>query len=545
MELLATILILLLVVAASGVIVRFVSFPAPLLQTAFGALLALLFHLNIALDPALFLCLFVAPLLFVDAFRFPQTELRHLWPTILLLALGLVVFTVVGAGYFIDRLIPVMPLAVSFALAAVLAPTDAVAVAGSTGNAKLPSRLMHILEGEALFNDASSLVCLRFAVAAVMTGSFEPGLALLAFIIEVGGALVVGIAVGWIAGRCQAWVVRKAGEHPPTQILIFLLIPFAAYLAAERLHVSGILASVVAGVTLNFMPRPVGMVGTRLQGESVWNMLQFALNGIIFVLLGLQLPGILGRAGAIAAEAGVDSAWMLGLYVLAISVALVLLRLVWTWATLKLTLYRGFAKDRKRLSLPLVIAGSVAGVRGAITLAAVLSLPLTLPNGQPFPARDLAVFLAAWVILISLVAAAIVLPLLLHRLPQPAETKAGEEERRARAAAAAAAIKRIEAEQESAGNLASEAAEIVPEAAMRVIGEYRMRMETAGGSEEVRQHAAQLNRAERRLRQMAIRAEREELTKLAKTEALNHRSAARLLRRLDIAEAILAEESTR
>jgi CPA1 family monovalent cation:H+ antiporter len=544
MELLATILILLLVVAASGVALRFVPLPPPLVQIAAGAILALVFHVQVALDPALFLCLFVAPLLFVDAFRFPQAEFRHLAAPIVLLALGLVVFTVVGAGYFIDRLIPVMPLSVSFALAAVLAPTDAVAVSGSTGGIKVPSRLMHILEGEALFNDASSLVCLRFAVAATMTGAFSPTGALLAFLATAGGAIAVGILVGWLARRAQHWVVRKSGDHPPTQILIFLLLPFAAYLAAEELHCSGILAAVTAGVTLNFLPGHLSMVGTRLQGQAVLNMLQFTLNGVIFVLLGLQLPGILGRAQAIAGEAGVPSPWILGRDSAAIAAALLVLRLVWSVAAMKLTLYRRSAGGPKRVPYRLLVAGAVGGVRGAITLAAVLSLPLALPDGRAFPTRDLAIFLAAGVILISLVVAAIALPLLLKGLPQPAETKAAEQERHARAATAEAAIKRIEKLQQElpAG---SEESEVYLATALRIMDEYRARLDTAGGDNGARLHAALANRAEVRLRRAALRAEREELMRLERQDALNGASSRRMLRALDIAEASLGEDFAR
>jgi CPA1 family monovalent cation:H+ antiporter len=234
---------------------------------------------------------------------------------------------------------------------------------------------------------------------------------------------------------------------------------------------------------------------------------------------------------------------VLGLLALAIFAALILLRLAWSWLSLRVTLYRPFRRDRSRKKPPfrVLVAAALAGVRGAITLAAVLSIPLTLPDGTPFPARELAIFLSAGVILISLVAAAIGLPLLLRGLPQLAEPRAAEQERTALIATADAAIRRVEAEQHAIAD-GRDDADAYLQVALRVMTFYRQRIEAANGPEESRAQANRLHRAESRLRRAALRAEREELAKLSQREAIPDASAVRLLRALDLAEAALVVE---
>ncbi|MEI9987194.1 MAG: sodium:proton antiporter [Aliidongia sp.] len=250
------------------------------------------------------------------------------------MALGLVLFTVVGAGFFIHWMIPAVPLAVAFALAAILSPTDAVAVAAIAKRTPFPRRLMHILEGEALLNDASGLVCMRFAVAAALTGSFSIVEASATFLWLASGGIAVGAAVALTANTAKDWIARHFGEETGSQILISLLIPFAAYLLASRLQVSGILAAVVAGIAMNHEERtghasPV----TRIRRAAVWDAVQFASNGVIFVLLGHQLPTIaVGAAQAVDETGHQRGLWLLA-YVAAITAALVMLRGSWVWIT--------------------------------------------------------------------------------------------------------------------------------------------------------------------------------------------------------------------
>ena len=238
MDLIQTVFLLLLLVALSGVIVRFFpQLPLPVLQVGLGALTALpVTGVRLAFDPELFLLLFVSPLLFVDGWRVPKREFFQLRGPILTLALGLVLFTVIGAGYFVHGAIPAIPLSAAFALAAVLSPTDAVAVSAVAGRIKVPPRLMHVLEGEALLNDASGLVALKYAVAATLTGRFSPWEASGSFFLIALGGLAVGTAVAWLFGWVQDKLIGWRGEALSVQVVLLrLLLPFGVYLLAERL----------------------------------------------------------------------------------------------------------------------------------------------------------------------------------------------------------------------------------------------------------------------------------------------------------------------
>ena len=425
------VLAMLLAVVASGYVVRLlpVALPLPLVQIGLGAAIAGLGWHPVRLDPHTFFILFLPPLLFLDGWRIPKVGLFRDKGVILELALGLVLFTVVGAGLLIHWLIPELPLAVSFALAAILAPTDPVAVGSIAARVPIPPRLMHILEGESLLNDASGLVCFRFAVAAALTGSFSLSSAALTFLWVALAGIAAGVLVTLAMGGVQRLLARRIGEEPGASILLNLLLPFGAYLAAEHIGASGILAAVAAGITMSYIELGGrALATTRVRRNVVWDTVQFALNGVMFVLLGEQLPAIVQNAVR-AAVHGPDlpvprDLWWLAGHALAISLGLILLRLLWVAVSLKLSVLaarrqgRAGIMPRKRI----ILATSLAGVRGAITLAGILTLPLALPCGEPFPGRDLAVFLASAVIVISLVVASIGLPRVLRGLELPPET---------------------------------------------------------------------------------------------------------------------------
>ena len=243
--------LLLLAVLVSGYLSRLSYVPLPLVQMALGALINSLGLATGVLDPALFFLLFLPPLLFIDGWRIPQDALRRDAGTILTLALGLVLATVLGMGWFIHWLVPAMPLAVAFALAAVIAPTDPIAVRAVATRHPVPARLMHLLQGEALLNDASGLVCMRFAVAAALTGAFSLTGALVSFAWVASGGLLIGAGVAWGVARIAAHTAVQGAQSGGSQILATLLLPFGVYLLAERLHCSGILAAVAAGLTMN------------------------------------------------------------------------------------------------------------------------------------------------------------------------------------------------------------------------------------------------------------------------------------------------------
>jgi len=539
LEVVSIILILLVAVVVSGIISRMlpVALPTPLVQIALGSLIGLIADLRVALDPELFLLLFLPPLLFLDGWRIPKDELLKDVSTVFELALGLVLLTVVGVGFFIDWLIPAMPLAVCFALAAVVSPTDPIAVSAIAARVPIPRRMMHILEGESLLNDASGLVCLRFAIAAALTGSFSLGEASLAFAWLAIGGLGVGVAVTLVVTRTKAWVSERFGEDTGSQILISVLIPFAAYMLAEHIHCSGILAAVGAGVTMTFAEiSRQALPATRMRRNSVWDTLQFALNGIIFVLLGEQLPAIIAAADQTVLMTGHVNPWWLGLYVLAIMSALAALRFAWVWVSFRLTLFR--AREEIPYSSPdwrLVAAMSFAGVRGAITLAGVLTIPLTLTDGTAFPARDLAIFLATGVIIVSLVLASVGLPLLLRGLVMPAEPSRQAEEDEARVASAEAAIRAIENLQHVLAEGRKDA-DVYAAAGARIMDLYRERIDSriqqSGDTSETRRYAL----IERDLRLAGLKAERDAIFGMARSRSIGSAVAQKLIRELDLAE---------
>ena len=538
METVSLSLFLLLAVVVSGTLARMVPawLPAPLVQIALGAVIGLSTSHRVVLDPELFLFLFLPPLLFLDGWRIPKDELLKDLPTVVELALGLVLMTVIGMGFFIHWMIPAMPLAVAFALAAVVSPTDPIAVSAIAARVPIPRRMMHILEGESLLNDASGLVCLRFAVAAALTGTFSAGDAALEFAWVAGAGLAIGVAVTLAVTRVKAWVMRRWGEDAGSQTLVSLLIPFGSYLIAEHLEASGILAAVGAGVTMTFAEiSRQAMAETRMRRNSVWDTIQFALNGIIFVLLGEQLPVILAGARRTVEVTGHGSPWWLAGYVVAIVAGLAALRFVWVWASLRLTILRGKRPaGGAALDWRLVATTSFAGVRGAITLAGVLTLPLTLSDGSPFPARDLAIFLAAGVIIISLVVGAIALPILLKGLVLPAEPSRQAEEDDARLATAEAAIRAIKRHQNTLGGMHDDA-DLYAVAGARAMDAYRDRIDRLAGDERQAAHAEERLVADFRL--VGVRAERDALMVMLRDRTIGSETARKLSREFDLAEA--------
>jgi len=249
MESVGIALILLVAVVLSGTFSRLspVAIPLPLIQIALGALIAKVFGYGVELQPEVFFLLFLPPLLFLDGWRIPKEGLLRDRAVILELALGLVVLTVLGVGVLIKWMIPSMPLPVAFALAAIVSPTDPIAVSAIAARVPIPKRLMHILEGESLLNDASGLVCMQLAVAAALTGAFSLTSAFGTFLWLAIGGIAIGAGVTLVVTRIKDFISHRLGEEPGSQILISLLIPFGAYLLAEHVHCSGILAAVAAG----------------------------------------------------------------------------------------------------------------------------------------------------------------------------------------------------------------------------------------------------------------------------------------------------------
>lgn len=536
-----TVLIMLMLVGVSRLIGRMIPLPLPLVQIGAGALLAWpTLGLHVALDPELFLFLFLPPLLFSDGWRMPKREFWRLRGPVLTLAVGLVLFTVVGAGYFIHWLLPSIPLAVAFALAAVLSPTDAVAVSAISQN-RLPTPLMHMLQGEALMNDASGLVTFKFALAAAVTGVFSLANASVTFVLVAIGGLATGVALSWLVGRLRSWMIARGWDDPATHVVFMLLLPFAAYVLAERVEVSGILSAVAAGMMQSWLDLLPRQTNTRLLNRSVWSLLEFAFNGLIFLLLGLQLPDIIK---AVASHE--TSLWPTLLYrcldVLAIFLVLLVLRFVWVQSIWRLSIllrrWRGADQITRVPSARSCWLLTVGGVRGAVTLAGVLSVPMLMGRSE-FPERDLLIFIAAGVILLSLIAACIALPLLLRGIEQSPDDQRRNEVRDAWRKTAEAAIHALEVEEVNPHDAAQSA--LSAELKARIMSEYRHQLEVFNDSAEAQALAFQMDLLERRLRLKALRAQRLELYSLSRHHQIGDDVLREVLSELDLSEAKLGQ----
>lgn len=515
-----------------------VKVPLPLIQIAAGAALAAC-GFQVDFDPHIFLLLFIPPLLFLDGWRIPKDAFFRDMKPILSLAIGLVLVTILGIGLFIHWLIPAITVAAGFALAAILSPTDPVAVSAMTASSPLPSRMAHILEGESLLNDASGLVAFNFAIAAVLTGSFSPGDAVVKFFLMAAGGILSGLVVVWVTGKCNNFLVRRTREEPAIQILISLLIPFVAYLLAEAFHVSGILAAVAAGIAMHYEqlsgPR---LPATRMKSSAVWSMLQTTLNGMIFLMLGEQLPSMLRTLPAVASQAGVSSPWYLLLYAVAITLALGVMRFAWVWLSMTLTIFRRKRRGkaitiRPRFSIMSVMA--LAGVKGSVTLAGILTLPVVLADGAPFPGRELLIFLSMAVILMSLIVAAVGLPFMTRYLADDLPHDTGKDD--IGAVMTEVAINRLNALLDEPLDDPSEEA-LRADAGNMLLETYQRRLHYNDNEEgqDVGLELAKRARLEKYMQREVIVAQRQELFRLRRAHNISDTTFYEVLREIDLKE---------
>ncbi|MGG2199159.1 Na+/H+ antiporter [Paenibacillus validus] len=426
MELFIDILILLAIIVGSVIVHRFLpAVPLPLLQVVLGCLAALSpFGIHVPLNPELFLVLFVAPLLYHDGRKTPRDELWKLKAPILLLALGLVFATVFIAGYGIHGLIPSIPLPAAFALAAILSPTDAVAVGAISRRVHLPKSILRLLEGEALINDASGMVAFKFAIAAMLTGVFSLSAASLSFVWMAIGGTVCGAALSFLIIRLRVLIRRLGVEEATLQTLLQIVTPFFIYLTAEELHVSGILAVVAGGIVhaIEQERAESSMLKLQIVSASTWSVILLMLNGLVFIMLGLHIPVVT----AVIVESGAFDISRVLLYVAVLSTGLFALRFLWIYAGWTGAWLLGSRNKITKPQLKPALLTALSGVRGAITLAAAFSIPYTLQDGSPFPQRDLIIFMAAGVIVFTMVTASFVLPVLMKTEDDAAEAEQEE-----------------------------------------------------------------------------------------------------------------------
>ncbi len=428
------IVLLLMLVAALVIVANKFAIPYPVLLVLGGLGLSFVPVLPvIRLDPDVVFFLFLPPLLYPAALFTSWRDFRRNLRPILFLAIGLVLLTMTVVAWVAHSFIVGLPWAAAFALGAIVSPPDAVAVEAILKRLRVPVQIEAVLSGESLVNDATALVAYQFAVAAMVTGHFSLGEASVRFVFVGFGGVGLGLAVAY----CIRWVQRHLND-PPVQITISLLTPFAAYLLAEKAHVSGVLATVTAGVYLGWHSTALP-ARTRLQALAFWEMVAFLLNGFIFVVIGLQLPELLR---ALHSE---PFTRLVG-YALLVSATVVLARIVWVFPGTYLP--RWLSRHwRERDPIPpwrQMVLVAWAGMRGVVSLAAAFALPLVLNNGQPFPGRSYILFLTFSVILTTLVFQGLTLPLLIKGLGIEDDGAVDREEREARLQANEAAVEFIE-----------------------------------------------------------------------------------------------------
>ena len=375
---------------------------------------------RIELPPDIVLIAVLPPLLYGAAFFSPLRELRSNAKPIGLLAIGLVLTTTVAVAAVAHAAIPGLDWPTAFVLGAIVSPTDPTAATAIARRLGLSRRLVALVEGESLVNDGTALVAYRFAVAAVVTGSFSLAAASGRFVLSIVGGIVVGLAVGLVIRE-----VRRRLDNPPVEITISILSGYFAYLPAEALGVSGVLAAVTVGIYMGWHTPELTTAQTRLQGVAVWEILFFLLNAFLFTIVGLQLPVILDGLSGYSTEALV---W----YAVLVTVTVIAARFAWIFAT-----------SRLQWQSRVVLAWS--GMRGAVSLAAALALPLTTDAGSRFPDRELIVFLTFSVILGTLVVQGLTLPTLIGAVDLEDDSGLEEkEDTKARIHAAEAALARLE-----------------------------------------------------------------------------------------------------
>jgi len=400
---------LLLLVAALAFVAKRLSIPYPIVLVIGGLCLSLLPKApRVSLDPNIVFFVILPPLLFSAAFHTSWREFRNNLVSIVLLAFGLVGFTVFGVAAVTRWMLPGFDWKLGLVIGAVVATTDPISATATARRLGIPRRITDLLEAESLVNDGSGLVALKFTAALVITGvtpSFAVGTAELLYLIW------AGVAIGLLVGLAVHAVQRRISDAP-IEITISLVTPYVAYLAAESAHCSGVMATLACGIYLGRRSSGFFSLHARIESSAVWNTLDFILNGIVFLVLGLQLPAILSDIKGLSPRQAI-------LYGALFSFIVILLRLIWAFpgAWLSAEIRRRLHLDHaERFSPAAVFIVGWSGMRGVLALAAAISLPEKLNNGAPFPQRNLIIFLTFCVIFATLVLQGLSLPLLIRRL---------------------------------------------------------------------------------------------------------------------------------
>jgi monovalent cation/hydrogen antiporter len=533
MDLLLLVLLLLFCLLISNIVSHYTPYiPTALIQVALGIILVVLFKdISFEIETEWFLLLFIAPLLFNDGRHFPREELWRMRGPILGNAIILVLLTTLGGGYFIHWLIPAIPITAAFALAAILSPTDPVAVNGIAKRIHIPEKVLNLVRGESLINDASGLVAFNYAVAAVVTGYFSLQEAILDFSYKfvAGGLLGLILALSVIGIR---YLLRKQGISDVTFFtLLHVLTPFLIFIVTEDiLHASGVIAVVVAGIVHSLIRERTETLIAEEQvlTENIWTIILFILNGIVFLLLGLNIPS--SMSGIL--ENPDERLWIIISHVILIGLVILGIRFVWSYFFAIYEHRFSRSEDTTKPNLKTTLYVSLTGVRGTVTMVGVLSIPLALESGEDFPNRSLILFLAAGTILFTLVMATVLLPLLSRGAMEEGESTADMDLEEARRRVLLASIEKIKMEM-------NEENEPV---AYELLDEYNLRLHQLEPDKKIlEQSSSKYQQKLREIRLIALKEERRYVDGLNRKEGMDQEVYEAFEKSLDRREQAIAK----
>jgi monovalent cation/hydrogen antiporter len=515
---------LLVAVAGLSALARRISIPYPIVLVIGGALVGFVPGLpEVKLNPDVVLLVFLPVLLYGSAIFANFNDLRANLRGLTLSTVGLVLVTMCAVAWAAHALIPGLTWEAAFVLGAIVSPTDPLAAATVMRRLDAPRRMVSGIEGEGLFNDATALVAYRVAVAAVVTGSFSLAEAGLDFALNAAGGVAIGLAVGWIVAE-----IRKRTADTQVSVTISLLTGYAAFVPANAVGVSGVLATVTAGIYMGIRAPQILPARIRLQGGFVWEIVDFLVNAILFVLVGLQLRGV------VESLSGYSAGTLAG-YALAVAGVVVGTRLVWFFTVPYLirALDRRPSQRARRLGARWRLVLAWSGMRGAVSLAAALAIPFTTDAGAAFPQRDLIVFLTFAVIFFTLVVQGLSLPVLIHRLGISDGGAEADEELRARLVASRAAIDEIDALEDEEWTRDDTLERL------RNVYRYRKRRFAARAGKIEDDGYEDRSLAYQQVVQLVLAAQREALVRMRDQGELSNEAMNRLIRELDLEESRL------
>lgn len=525
-----TMLVLVVLVALLAVLAQKLKTPYPIVLVLGGLALSFFRIIpHVSLNPTFVFLVILPPLVFASSLNTPWREFRSNLTSISLLGLGLVAFTVAGVAVIAHLFVPGFDWRIGSVLGAVVSTTDVIAVAAIASRVGLPHSLLEIIEGESLVNDATGLLALQFTTAMVVSGeipSFSHGFADLVWLIL--GGVGAGLLIGFLVSRFDRMLFQKFPAAGDLQMLVSLATPYFAYLLGEGLHASGVLATVACGLYLGRSASETLSSRARLDARAVWNTIDFALNGLIFIVIGLQLPAILDGIRPDNGHGPLNWPRLIAGAAF-VSGVVIALRVLWMFPGAYIARFLRIHLQKQTVSRPdprsLLVMGW-SGMRGVLTLAAALSLPVFTNRGERFPHREAIIFLAFSVILVTLVGQGLTLPVMIRRLGVSEPEGARDEERQARRALLNVALQALR-------NIDTSEDDAEAQAVDQLIRIYEQRIEGMSRRAEKR-NEAQVDRKLRDLYAALRTAQREELTRLREQSSFREATLRTLERELDL-----------